>query len=134
MRYMLDTNICIFVLRNKITDKLKRKLKTVDFSNIAISAITVAELELGVQKSSNPEHAETKLQLFLAPLSILPFEMKDTLVYAKVRAALEKKGTPIGPLDTFIASHSLANNLTLVTNNLKEFSQVENLKVEDWMK
>ena len=133
MQYMLDTDICIFILRNKITEKLKQKLINIKFSDVAISAITLAELESGVQKSKNPKKAEAKLQLFLSPFTIVPFETKDTLVYAEVRAFLEKKGTPIvGPLDTFIGSHALANKLTLVTNNTKEFSKIEKLKIEDW--
>lgn len=132
MKYMMDTNICIFILRNKIPEKLRQKLITVKLSEIAISTITLAELELGVQKSHHPEKAEAKLQLFLSPFSVLPFDAKDALVYAKVRADLEQHGTPIGPLDTFIGSHALSNNLTIITNNLNEFCRIKTLKVEDW--
>ncbi len=132
MQYMLDTNICIFVLRNKVTEQLNQKLTSNKFSDIAISAITLAELEVGVQKSYNPEKAEEKLQLFIAPFSILPFEIKDTLVYAQVRNELEINGTPVGPLDTLIASHALSNNLTIITNNVRGFSRIKDLKIEDW--
>ena len=132
MQYMLDTNICIFMLRNKITSKLQEKLLNISLSEISVSVITAAELELGVKKSLDPLRAETKLQHFLAPLNIIPFNSNDTFIYAEVRAELERKGTPIGPLDTFIASHALSRKLTLVTNNIKEFSRVSSLKTEDW--
>jgi len=132
MQYMFDTNICIFILRNRITKQLNEKLLIAKYSDIAISAITLAELEVGVQKSYNSQKAEEKLQLFIAPFTILPFEIKDTLFYAKIRADLEKRGIPIGPLDTLIASHALSNNLTIITNNVKEFSRVKGLNVEDW--
>ena len=132
MQYMLDTNICIFVLRNKLTEQLNQRLISIKLSDIVISAITLAELEVGVQKSYNSVKAEEKLQLFIAPFDILPFEIKDTRIYARVRNELERSGTPIGPLDTLIASHALSNGLTIITNNVREFSRVKGLKVEDW--
>lgn len=132
MKYMLDTNICIFILRNRITEQLNQKLISTLFSDMVISAITLAELELGVQKSYDPKKAEEKLQLFIAPFEIIPFDIQDTLSYARVRNELEKNGTPIGPLDTLIASHALSHNLTMITNNVREFSRVKELKVEDW--
>ena len=96
--------------------------------------LRVAELELGVKKSYAPSQAEMKLQYFLAPLEIIPFEINDTLVYAETRAALEAKGTPIGPLGIFIVSHAVSRQLTLITNNTKEFSRVSDLAIEDWTK
>jgi len=132
MHYMLDTNICIFILRNKITPSLKKKLLDISFPDMCLSAISVAELELSVKKSDNSLQAEAKLQHFLAPLEVLPFDINDTLIYAKVRADLESNGTPIGPLDTIIASHALSRQLTLITNNTKEFSRIPDLIIEDW--
>ena len=132
MQYMLDTNICIFILRNQITSALQKKLLSIPLSSICLSVITVAELELGVKKSSNPTIAEVKLQHFFAPLEIIPFDINDTLVYAEVRAKLESQGLTIDPLDTFIASHALSKQLTLVTNNTKEFSRVKGLAIQDW--
>jgi len=133
MGYMLDTNICVFILRDRITPGLRSRLLDTPLAEMCLSAVTLAELEFGVERSRDPVQAELKLQSFLAPMDILPFDMNDTLVYAKVRHGLESQGTPIGPLDTLIAAHALSRGLVLATNNTREFSRVPGLQLEDWM-
>ena len=132
MEYMLDTNICVFIIRKRPKSVLK-KLKLCSSNDVCISAITLAELEFGVRKSPTSKKAETALQEFLKPFQIVPFSIDATLKYGEIRHQLEKNGTPIGPLDTLIAAHALSENLMLVTNNLREFSRVDNLSVEDWI-
>ncbi|MBA9077985.1 tRNA(fMet)-specific endonuclease VapC [Rufibacter quisquiliarum] len=102
--------------------------------SVGISAITLAELEFGIRKSSNPDRNLEALNQFLVPLDIKDFHYNATVEYGKIRANLEKAGTPIGPLDTLIAAHALSLNATLVTNNEKEFNRVTGLKIENWAK
>lgn len=102
--------------------------------SVGISAITLAEMEYGIRKSGNPIKNREALHQFLVPLDILDFDYNATLEYGKVRADLERAGTPIGPLDTLIAAHALSLNVTLVTNNEKEFHRVAGLKTENWAK
>ncbi|WP_206598717.1 PIN domain-containing protein [Rufibacter ruber] len=96
------------------------------------SAITLAELEFGIRKSSNPDRNLEALNQFLVPLDIKDFNYNATVEYGKIRANLEKAGIPIGPLDTLIAAHAVSLNATLVTNNEKEFNRVTGLKIENW--
>ena len=105
-----------------------------EIDEIALSSITLAELQYGVARSARPAHHETLLIQFCAPLAILPFDDRAGRPYGCVRAELERAGTPIGPLDTLIAAHALAVNVTLVTNNEREFSRVVGLAVENWMR
>ena len=105
-----------------------------EIDEISISSITLAELQFGVAKSSRPAHHETLLIEFCAPLAILPFDDRAAGTYGRVRAALERAGTAIGSLDTLIAAHALALDLTLVTNNEREFQRVGGLHVENWMR
>ena len=97
----------------------------------AISSITLAELQFGVAKSNRPGHHETLLLKFCAPLAIMPFDDRAAETYGRVRAALERAGTPIGPLDTLIAAHALTLDLTLITRNEHEFRRVEGLRIEN---
>jgi len=131
MRYMLDTNICIYAIKNKPESMI---LNILGHSNaeIYISSITYAELMLGVEKSKQKEKNLLALILFLSPFKILDYGYKASEEYAKIRADLEMKGTPIGSMDMLIASHAKALNLVLVTNNLKEFKKVNALELEDW--
>lgn len=131
MKYMLDTNICIFVIKHKPEAVIKRFMEH-DPSDICISSITYAELVHGVEKSQAKEKNRIALTLLLANIQIVPFDSLAAQVYGVVKADLQKQGTPIGPLDTLIASHAKALDLTLVTNNTREFIRVEGLKVEDW--
>ena len=133
MKYLLDTNICIYLIRKRPLHVLQR-FSTYSVGEIAISSITVAELQFGVQKSQYPAQSQRALEQFLIPLSIVDFDHEAAVAYGGIRAALESLGTPIGPLDTLIAAHALSLNLTLVTNNTKEFSRVPHLKVDNWAK
>ena len=132
MKYMLDTNICIYLIKHKPADLLERFRQT-DISEISISSITLSEFFYGVSKSSKPEQNFIALTQFAAPLEILPFGGEAAQYYGDLRAHLEKKGTPIGSLDMLIAAHALSLSITLVTNNEKEFNRVPNLKIENWV-
>lgn len=132
MKYMLDTNICIYIIKKKPARVLSALQKT-DIGEVCISSITLAELEYGVAKSSHIEKNQMALAKFLAPIDILDFNDQAARVFGTVRATLEKKGKVIGPFDLQIAAHALAENLTLITNNEKEFSRVPNLKIKNWL-
>lgn len=131
MMYLLDTNICIYIIKKKPPNVL-RKFKTLKLGDIGISSITVAELRYGVEKSKYGARNRRAVDQFLTPLAIADFDAEAAQLYGNIRAALEAKGTPIGPLDTLIAAHALSLGVTLVTNNIKEFSRVPGLKLENW--
>lgn len=131
MAYMLDTNICIYAMKNK-PEKVLKRMKEHNPDELFISTITLAELEQGVQKSIKKEKNATNLKNFLKVILILPFDKKAAAEYGKICAYLQKNRTPIGPLDTLIAAHALSKNLTLVTNNVREFERVPDLKIENW--
>jgi tRNA(fMet)-specific endonuclease VapC len=133
MNYLLDTNICVLLIRQK-SPQVLAKLTSYALTDIGISAITVAELQYGVQKSSRPTLNQPALDQFLLPLNIIPFDEQDAIVYGHIRARLEAQGLPIGALDTLIAAQALQYNLILVTNNVREFARVAGLTVEDWTK
>ena len=130
MKFMLDTNVCIYIIKRKPADLLER-FKQTDISEISISSITLSELFYGVSKSSKPEQNFMALTQFVAPLEILPFGGEASQYYGDLRAYLERLGTPIGSLDMLIAAHALSLASTLVTNNEKEFNRVPNLKIEN---
>ena len=131
MRYMLDTNICIYVIKHK-PEKVFQKLQTIHPEDVCISSVTYAELVHGVEKSAAVEKNKLALSMLLANMEILDFDVDAADCYGKIRAGLEKKGTPIDPLDMMIAGHAQSLGYTVVTNNMKEFSRVADLKVEDW--
>ena len=134
MKYMLDTNICIFVLRNK-DEKAKNvviELKKHDPQDICISSITYAELMHGVFKNANPKAKYYGLLCFLSSISIVDFSQKAAEEYGRIRKDLENKRQIIGPMDLLIAAHAKSLNATIVTNNVKEFERVDGLYVEDW--
>jgi len=133
MRYMLDTNICIYIIKKKPV-KVLETLKRLDIGDVYISAITLAELEYGVEKSQQRERNKIALTSFLAPLEILPFSASAAVTYGEIRAALEKKGQIIGAYDLLIAAHALSKNLILVTNNTSEFSRITGLSLQNWAK
>ncbi|WP_339814258.1 type II toxin-antitoxin system VapC family toxin [uncultured Imperialibacter sp.] len=108
------------------------RFRSISLGEIGISSITLSELNYGVMKSALPEKNKLALAQFLVPLEILPFNEDAAIAYGRIRADLENKGTPIGPLDTLIAAHALSLNQTLVTNNEKEFARVISLKIENW--
>lgn len=131
MRYMLDTNICIYAIKHKPEQVLMR-LQEHDPKDICISSVTYAELVHGVEKSKAIEKNRVALALLLANIEIMSFDSLAAESYGKIRADLEKAGTTIGPLDTMIAGHAKALGYTVVTNNTKEFERVEGLKLENW--
>ncbi len=131
--YLLDTNICIFIINRKPAHVLDR-LQSVVQKKIFISSVSVAELQYGVHHSRSVEQNLIALTEFLAPFDILDFDSRAAGQYGMLREALVQKGKLIGPYDLLIASQALANDLTLVTNNQKEFRQIKQLKLEDWKK
>lgn len=131
MKYMLDTNICIYVIKHKPNVVIKKFLSH-DPEEMCISAITYAELMHGVEKSTAVERNRIAMSLFLSPITILQFDEQAAEAYGRISAELEKKGTPIGPMDTLIAGHARSRGLLLVTNNTTEFNRVAGLTVEDW--
>ena len=133
MKFMLDTNICIYVIKKKPHDVIER-FKRTEISQIGISSITLSELFYGVSKSSKPEQNRIALMQFIAPLEILPYGDEASQYYGELRAYLEKQSTPVGSLDMLIAAHALSISCTLVTNNEKEFTRIPDLKIENWVK
>ena len=133
MKYLLDTDICIDLIKRKPLQILKKLLRQ-DISNMAVSSVTLSELEYGVEKSLRKERNKLALTEFLAPLTILPYDESAAAVYGRVRAFLENQGIGIGPLDTLIGAHALSLKATLVTNNQNEFERIPGLKVENWSK
>ena len=132
MNFLLDTNICIYIIKQKPPEVLE-KFQAYNVGDLGISSIYVAELEFGVYKSKFPERNQQALEQFLLPLTIVDFDADAANMYGKIRAILEKQGTPIGSLDTLIAAHALSLGVTLITNNVKEFSLIPNLKLENWV-
>ena len=131
MRYMLDTNICIYAIKHK-PEQVFSRLQEHDPSEICISSVTYAELVHGVEKSKMVEKNRVALALLLANIEIMNFDSLAAESYGKVRADLEKRGTPIGPLGMMIAGHAKSLGYTIVTNNIKEFKRVKDLKLENW--
>lgn len=131
MRYMLDTNLCIFLIRKKSNRALKKLLQH-EPEEICISVVTYAELVHGVEKSKTIERNRVLLTQLLSNIEIMNFDDKAAEEYGNIRTNLEEKGFPIDPLDTMIAGHARSLGYILVTNNTKEFNRVENLVVEDW--
>lgn len=131
MRYMLDTNICIYSIKHK-PEQVFLRLQEHEPADICISSVTYAELVHGVEKSQAIEKNRLALALLLSNIEILNFDANAAEFYGKIRADLEKQGTPIGPLDMMIAGHAKSLNYTVVTNNTKEFNRVPGLKFENW--
>ena len=133
MKYILDTNICIYIINEK-PDKVLRKFELYPVYEFGISSITHAELQYGIEKSKNKNTNQAALDEFLLPLTILPFHGQRLVTcYGEIRASLESKGQTIGPLDMLIAAHALSLDLIIISNNIKEFSRIPNLKCENWI-
>jgi tRNA(fMet)-specific endonuclease VapC len=132
MKYMLDTNICIYLIKQQPREVID-KFKGIALSDIAISTVTVAEMMYGVGKSQYKEKNKAALQAFLAPLEMVDFDFTAAQQYGVVRAYLEKIGKPIGAYDLMIAAHALSLGLVLVTNNEQEFLRIPDLIVENWV-
>ena len=131
MKYMVDTNICIYVIKEKPESVIRKFLKN-NPEEMCISSITYAELLYGVEKSKAIQKNRIALSLFLSPIKILEFNDYAAQEYGQIRADLEQKGMPIGSMDMLIAGHAKAEDLILVTNNTKEFQRVAGLKLENW--
>ncbi len=132
MKVMLDTNTCIALIKRKPPQVLDR-FDAYKVGEIGISWITLAELEFGVAKSQHQEKNQAALDEFVLPLEIAYFDREAARVYGRVRAMLEKKGTPIGSMDMMIGAHALSLGVTLATNNTKEFSRIKGLSLVDWL-
>lgn len=132
MTYLLDTDICIFIIKEKPPEVIA-KFRHFRPMEIAISAISVAELEFGIEKSRFIEKNRLALTHFLLPLEVLPFDAEDAKFYGSLRYNLQSRGLPIGSMDLLIAAQALRQNLTLVSNNIKEFSRIAELRLENWM-
>ncbi len=132
MKVMLDTNICIYLIKQQPPAILKRFLSH-PVGDIGISSITVAELAYGVSKSRHATKNRHALEQFLAPLEVAAFDQAAAWTYGRVREQLEAKGTPIGSMDMLIAAHALSLGVRLVSNNLREFRRVSGLRLENWL-
>ena len=132
IRFLLDTNVCIDLIRGRAPRVLAR-LRRRRIGTVGISSITLAELWHGVARSADQPRNTIALAQFCAPLEQIPFGHDAASAYGQVRAALERQGVPIGPLDTLIAAHALALRATIVTRNEREFRRVPRLRVENWM-
>lgn len=131
MSYMLDTNICIYAMKNK-PEKVLQRLKEEINDGVCISSITLAELEYGMKHSSNPAKNEQALLRFLLPFDVLPFGAAAASEYGEIRAYLQKVGTPIDAMDMLIAAHAKSEDIVLVTNNTRGFERVVGLELENW--
>jgi tRNA(fMet)-specific endonuclease VapC len=132
MKCLFDTDVCIRVIRKHPSSILERIQKNA-IEDIGISTITLAELECGIAKSSDPDRNRIALIEFLSPFAILDFGQAAAKEYGEIRSNLERRGLPIGPMDLLIAAHARSENLVLVTNNTREFRRIEGLKVENWL-
>lgn len=131
MKYLLDTNVCIYLIKEQPAQVIKR-FSACEIGEVGVSAITVSELWYGVEKSRQAKRNRQALKHFLLPLEMLPFDAPAAEAYGKLRAQLEKRGRPIGSLDMRIAAQAIGADLTLVTNNEREFARVPGLKLENW--
>jgi len=133
MLFMLDTNACIDLIRKRHPILLER-VQQRHPEEICISTVTLSELEYGAAKSADPGKNRLALARFIAPIATVSYDPTVAATYGRVRAELEQKGMPIGPLDTLLAAHALALGATLVTDNDREFRRVTGLSVQNWVK
>lgn len=131
LKYMLDTNIAIYVIKRRPPEVLATFNQHA--GQLCISSITLAELIHGVEKSAKPDHNLRQVEDFISRLTVLEYGNKSSAHYGNIRAVLERKGTPIGVNDLYIAGHARSEGVTLVTNNMKEFDRVEGLRLENWV-
>lgn len=132
MRYLLDTNICIYLIKNRPLAVIEQ-FKLHSPQDVAISTITLFELQYGVEKSQYRRQSLNALSKFLLPLQLLDVDRSSALTAAAIRAQLEKQGRPIGPYDLLIAGLAKSRNMVLVTNNTKEFTRIKDLELENWV-
>ncbi len=132
MNHLLDTNTCIYFL-NRTSERIISQFTRLSPSVIKLPSVTVAELFYGAEKSKAKKKNLAIVENFISTFEIIPFDEKCCKTYARIRASLEKVGAPIGPMDQLMASISLANSFTLITNNVREFRRVKGLKLENWL-
>ena len=128
---MLDTNICIYVLKNR-PEQLRERFNRLA-GQLCISTITVAELLYGMQKSSRPDENRRAVEQFVARLDVLPFSVSAAFHYGQIRVALERAGRPIGAHDMLIGAHARSEGMIIVTNNMREFERIPGLRTENWV-
>jgi tRNA(fMet)-specific endonuclease VapC len=133
MRYLLDTNICIYLIKKHPLEVLER-FSQHSPQDVAISTITLFELQYGIEKSQYRQRSQDALNKFLIPLNVISLDRSSSMEAATIRAQLEKVGVPIGPYDLLIAGLARSRNMILVTSNTKEFERVSGLHVENWVK
>jgi tRNA(fMet)-specific endonuclease VapC len=131
--YLLDTNICIYII-NQQPQSVIKKITKLNPYEIKISSVTVSELEYGVSKSLYRDRNRTTLRNFLSPFEIIPFDFQDAEIYGLIRTELERQGAIIGPYDMQLAAQALTRDLIFVTNNTAEFSRIGKLKLENWVR
>ncbi|HEV2007234.1 MAG TPA: type II toxin-antitoxin system VapC family toxin [Burkholderiales bacterium] len=133
MRYLFDTNTCSYVINQRQGfQSIARRMNGQRYGNLVLSSIVLAELQFMVVKSAVPQAKREQLLRFLLQFHVAPFDELATLAYGQVRHQLERRGSPIGPLDTLIAAHAVSLKATVVTNNTRHFGQVSGLDVENW--
>lgn len=132
MRWMLDTDTCIAMIKRR-PDGILRRLSGKSIGQVGMSSITLAELSYGTVRSSRPTESQAALRDFLLALEVAAFDEAAARQYGTVRADLAQRGAPIGPLDTLIAVHALALDAVLVSHNVREFKRVRDLRCEDWL-
>lgn len=132
MKFILDTNICIYIIKEKPLS-VKQRFQSIDSSDMGISIVTVAELEYGAAKSQNPLRNRQTLSTFCSPFEIVGLTLEDARICGNIRADLGRKGQPIGSYDLLIAAQAINRNLIVVTNNVKEFRRIDNLSIENWV-
>ena len=132
MKYLLDTNICIYSIKKRPRTVIEHLIQK-SVGMVGISSITLAELEYGIAKSEHKQQNAEALEIFLSAIEIFSFDDLAAEAYGKIRINLERAGTPIGAMDYLIAAHAISRGAVLVTNNIKEFNRIDNLKLENWL-
>ena len=132
MKILLDTNICIYLIKHK-PPAVRKRFEAFVPGEVFVSSVTVAELRYGVEKSAAKEKNARALESFLLPLEVAAFDYESACVYGKIRADLERRGMPVGGMDMLIAAQALARGFTLVTHNLREFQRIQGLVCESWI-
>ena len=132
MKVMLDTNICIYIINDR-SSSLRKILGSLRTGDIGISAITLCELSTGASLNPKPEESAISLRKFVAPLIVAPLDAPAAECYGALHAGLKNRGTTIGPMDLLIAAHAKSLDVTLVTNNVRDFRRVPGLRIENWV-
>ncbi|EKD77803.1 MAG: virulence associated protein C [uncultured bacterium] len=132
MKYMLDTNICIYIMKQEPV-VVAKKFESFHIGDIVVSSVALSELAFGAYNSQRLEKNLSELKEFMQPIEILSYDENAAYHYGELRAHLKRNGTPVGHADMLIAAHAISINATLITNNLKEFSRIKNVKCKNWI-